>query len=82
MKLVAMALLASLALGACDKPQRACNVVGCSGQLCTDRNDVETTCEWKERYGCYRTAACERQTNGQCDWTMTRELEQCLDSHP
>ncbi len=95
MKQSMMALLASLLLLACNAAQGnppaheqpiksppACHVAGCSGQLCTDENDGATTCEWRERYGCYRTATCERQRNGQCDWTMTPELKRCLDSHP
>jgi hypothetical protein len=55
----------------------SCRVTGCSGQLCADR-DVATTCEWQPEYACYRDAHCEQQSDGQCDWTPTEELEACL----
>lgn len=54
-----------------------CIVTGCSGQICSDQ-EVITTCEWKKEYACYRNARCERQANGQCGWTLTLELQQCL----
>lgn len=56
-----------------------CVVGGCSSQLCVDASegDVVSTCEWREEYGCYQTATCERQSNGQCGWTETEELKQC-----
>lgn len=55
---------------------------GCSGQLCVaaDADPIFTTCEWREEYACYDTAACEKQTNGGCGWTMTDELATCLKS--
>lgn len=55
-----------------------CYVGGCSSQLCTDRPDVVSTCEWTEAYGCYKNAVCERQASGACGWTQTPELKQCL----
>ena len=59
-----------------DQP---CYVGGCSGQLCGDnRENLVSTCEWREAYGCYRGAACERQVNGQCGWTITASLASCL----
>jgi len=57
-----------------------CQVAGCSSQLCVDSSigDIITTCEWREEYACYQTATCERQTDGQCGWTLTEELQACL----
>jgi len=55
-----------------------CYVGGCSSQICSDDPDVITTCEFREEYACYRTATCERQATGQCGWTPTDELNQCL----
>jgi len=55
----------------------ACQRTGCSGQVCADRS-VITTCEWREEYSCYQTAACARQPDGQCGWTQTAELALCL----
>jgi len=56
---------------------------GCSGQLCVDENEasnIVTTCEYSESYACYKSASCERQPDGECGWTMTEELQSCLDS--
>jgi len=56
-----------------------CHPTGCSGQICSDQ-DVITTCEYRDEYACYETATCERQPEGNCGWTPTEELEQCLAS--
>ena len=55
-----------------------CYVGGCSNQLCTDNPNMGSTCQWTEAYACYKTAKCERQASGQCGWTMTSALQQCL----
>jgi len=59
------------------KGSEGCMVTGCSGQICAD-GEVVTTCEFREEYGCYVTATCERQTSGECGWTETPELLSCL----
>ncbi len=59
-------------------PISNCFVGGCSSQICSDRPDMMSTCEWREEYACYRTATCELQTSGQCGWTETAELKACL----
>lgn len=56
----------------------ACYVGGCSAQLCSDRRDVITTCEYLEVYDCFKTAKCERQSTGQCGWTDTPALRTCV----
>ncbi len=60
-----------------------CFVGGCSGQVCSDREGVITTCEWRPEYACYQDddATCERQPSGACGWTPTAELNSCL-AHP
>lgn len=58
-----------------------CFVTGCSGQICSDE-EVMTTCEYKERYACYKQATCERKSTGQCGWTETETLRQCLHTTP
>lgn len=58
--------------------QKPCMKTGCSGQVCSDQ-EVITTCEFRTEYECYKRAACERQRNGECGFTMTRELRACLD---
>ncbi len=63
-----------------------CVIGGCSAQLCGERKDMEglvSTCEYRAEYACYnRHSACERQSDGQCGWTQTSELKQCLANPP
>jgi len=61
-----------------ENPGGTCYIGGCSGQLCTDRPDAISTCEYRPEYACYKTAACERQSNGECGWTPTPRLAACL----
>jgi hypothetical protein len=69
-----------------EKPvtnSKPCFVGGCSSQLCTDNEDgAVSTCEWQPQYICYKTAKCERQSNGQCGWTNTPSLQRCLATPP
>jgi|SRR3989344_1432829 len=55
-----------------------CYIGGCSGQICSGEKDVASTCEYKEEYACYKSAICARQADGQCGWTQTQELRDCL----
>lgn len=55
---------------------------GCSGQLCSDQEGLNSTCEFRPEYACYRTAECARQADGTCGWTPTAELTACLASPP
>ena len=63
-------------------PGDACFIGGCSSQLCSDRDDLISTCEWRDEYACYKTATCERQADGACGWTQTPELAACLANPP
>ncbi len=54
-----------------------CVVTGCSAHICADEEKM-TTCEYQEYYSCFKSAVCERQVDGRCDWTLTLELEACL----
>jgi hypothetical protein len=56
---------------------KPCIKTGCGGQVCSDE-EVFTTCEWRPEHECYRRARCERQANGECGFTQTRELTACL----
>jgi len=60
-----------------------CAIGGCSSQLCVDasRGDVVSTCEYSEVYACYQTARCEKQASGQCGWTETDTLRQCISAN-
>lgn len=56
---------------------KPCIKTGCSRQVCADE-EVVTTCEYRSEYECYKRAACERQRNGECGFTMTPQLRACL----
>jgi len=84
-----LVVLAAVALAGCiatndNAPRRgadSCHVAGCSAQVCSDRADVVTTCEWRDVYECYDSASCERQSDGACGWTPTEELNACIARH-
>ncbi|KND49367.1 MAG: hypothetical protein AB203_03150 [Parcubacteria bacterium C7867-008] len=79
MKPAEYALTFNVQKGVVAKP---CYVGGCSSQICSDRPDAVSTCEYRSEYGCYRTAKCERQINDTCGWTQTPALQQCLANPP
>ena len=56
---------------------KPCFKTGCSSQVCADHN-VVTTCEFRPEYACYQKAECKRQSDGNCGFTKTRELTECL----
>lgn len=57
---------------------KQCIKSGCSGQICSDHEEL-STCEYRQEYACYETAKCEVQaTTGECGWTETTALTQCL----
>jgi hypothetical protein len=58
-------------------PASTCKKTGCSGELCSDQ-DVASGCLWTAAFACYQTATCERQASGQCGFTETPQLTQCL----
>lgn len=59
--------------------QDSCVITGCSSQICSDSDQI-TDCAYHEEYACYQNATCERQSDGNCGWTMTDELQACLDT--
>ena len=69
--------------GYCEEPPgEGCVRAGCSDHLCVEGGvDIASTCEWRPVYECYQQATCERQQNGQCGFTPTHELVECLE-HP
>ncbi len=60
-----------------DFVKKGCVVTGCSGQICAEE-ETATTCEFLPRYECYKDASCKIQPDGNCGWTMTEELKECL----
>tara|TARA_Y100000310_G_scaffold17756_1_gene17540 strand:- start:7193 stop:8131 length:939 start_codon:yes stop_codon:yes gene_type:complete len=63
--------------GNTDNINPECRPTGCSNIVCSDQ-DLDSTCEWKEEYSCYKNAVCERQATGECGWRQTQELIQCI----
>jgi hypothetical protein len=55
-----------------------CYIGGCSQEICSDEPDAVSTCEYRAEYSCYKSARCEKQSNGQCGWTETSALTQCI----
>lgn len=52
---------------------------GCSGQICEEAGTgTITTCEYSAVYGCYQQAECTEQLSGECGFTQTPALQQCL----
>jgi eight-cysteine-cluster-containing protein len=85
---VAALLASACAFGGGDEPVSPgaltvvppCHVAGCSAQVCSEREDVVTTCEWRAEYACYQSARCEPQADGLCGWTPTPELLACIEA--
>lgn len=68
--------------GMCAYPDdNPCLRTGCTRELCAPE-PVVSTCEWQPEYACYPVAACEPQDDGQCDWSITPEFEQCIAELP
>ncbi len=63
------------------RAEAPCKIAGCNGELCINSNladQISTICLAKPEYACYNSATCKTQANGQCGWTQTAELKQCL----
>ena len=58
-----------------------CAIGGCSGQLCLTKENSQniiTTCEYKEEYGCYKLTSCGCVKN-KCQWQENSDFNNCLD---
>jgi hypothetical protein len=64
--------------------EKKCTIGGCSGEICTEYTGeaVAGICIWREEFACYKNynAVCAVQATGECGWTMTPELDRCLNS--
>ncbi len=70
-----------------EQEGNGCVVAGCSSQLCISQEEMDagggiSTCEFREEYACYRFSECKTQASGECGWTMTPEVTQCLENPP
>lgn len=62
-----------------DDSKPACRPTGCSSEICADE-EIASACIFKPEFACYKAATCERQPSGNCGWTQTPELQQCIES--
>lgn len=63
-----------------SEPNNSCIITGCNSELCVDESesDLVSICLYLPEYECYKTATCEKQESGECGWTLTEELQECL----
>jgi len=62
-----------------------CAIGGCNGEICIEASEASTivsSCVYLPEFACYKSARCERQGNGACDWTQTDELKACIAAAP
>lgn len=60
--------------------REGCVIGGCSGEICSEAADgpMASNCIYREEFGCYKQAVCERQGDGRCGWTQTAALQSCI----
>jgi hypothetical protein len=60
----------------------SCHIGGCSSELCSDKEDAVSTCSFQPEFACYQSeeAVCEPQRDGECGWSQSRQLTECLTS--
>ncbi|MBK6847610.1 MAG: hypothetical protein IPG96_08790 [Proteobacteria bacterium] len=62
-------------------PAKECYVGGCSGQICSERPDVVTTCEWAPTYRCVSLSECGPfGPGGTCAWKNSDSYTRCVRS--
>jgi len=66
-------------IGVCEEAK--CRVQGCSGQVCSDADNVITTCEMQDYYACYKYALCDYNDDGVCGWQKTDEYVSCMERY-
>lgn len=62
--------------------ENGCVITGCNKEVCVSESQAEvmgiTPCIYKPEFACYKDASCEKQKDGECGWTGTKELTECL----
>ncbi len=64
--------------GGTVQPEPVCFVGGCNNEICSSQKSIASTCAYRQEFACYESAKCEKQQNGQCGWTQTKELKTCI----
>jgi hypothetical protein len=54
-------------------------ISSCNRTICVDEPRMPVCGDVRPEYACYQNAICERQTDGKCGWTQTKELKECLE---
>lgn len=50
---------------------------GCSGQVCSSKPNVVTTCEYADYYSCFNLTTCGC-VNGKCQWKSNQQFDACI----
>ncbi|KAJ3125033.1 hypothetical protein HK098_000639 [Nowakowskiella sp. JEL0407] len=59
-----------------------CEITGCNSEICANRGTgLASVCIALPQFQCYRSATCEKQPNGQCEWSQTDSLKACLGTY-
>ena len=60
-----------------------CKISGCNMEICQneDAEDLVSICIAKPEFACYKNAVCEIQPDGNCAWTQTEKLINCLNEN-
>jgi hypothetical protein len=65
--------------GKCVPKATKCYKGGCSGQICSDKQGVISTCEWKSYYLCFQYSSCGSFGAGSaCAWEQTSYYKACM----
>ena len=59
--------------------KKRCVIGGCSGEICASE-EMMSNCIYKPEFACYKNATCKEQPSGECGWSPTAELNQCLNT--
>jgi hypothetical protein len=60
--------------------EKECIISGCSGELCvSESNNMASICIYRAEFSCYKKhGTCEQQAGGECGWTQTPALKDCI----
>jgi len=58
-----------------------CKTAGCGDELCVEKESeqVYSICLFDPTHECYKYAVCEKQEDGKCGWTETKEFQTCME---
>jgi len=58
---------------------KPCHRAGCSGEICTDRDDIMTPCVWNEcRNTCYNNHTTCKRIDGKCTFEEHSGFNDCI----